>query len=521
MRVAAISLLCACAWASDCTRTATGFVPLNDLGRGLYRGAAGGLYPGGVDRPPSAHVEAGLRFAAEVVPRDAEGRPDAANGRIVLLSVGMSNTTQEFSVFKPLADQDAQKNPRLAIVDGAQGGWSADRIVAGGAAFWSTMDQRLRAAGVTAAQVQAAWMKQADAGPTRPFPEDARQLQRELATLAQTLRTRFPNLRLLYLSSRIYAGYASTNLNPEPYAYQSGFAVKWLIEQQIASDPELSYDAGRAPWMAWGPYLWADGNAPRTDGLTWSCRELNSDGTHPGDLARQKVARMLLDFFKTDATTRPWFLRQPPAGTAAPNVAAVVNAAAFSPGVAPGSFATVWGTDLASGTGQAESLPLPLSMQRTSVEIDGMPCLLHYVSPAQINLIAPVGASAGSVVVIRDGVPSPPVQFEWRPHAPALFTVDGRAAAAQHLDYRRVTPQDAARRGEIVILYGTGLGAAPDALLRIGGAQADVLYAGPAPGSPGLEQINAIVPAGAPAGTVEIELQAGGATAPPATLPVS
>jgi uncharacterized protein (TIGR03437 family) len=198
-----------------------------------------------------------------------------------------------------------------------------------------------------------------------------------------------------------------------------------------------------------------------------------------------------------------------------------VNAAAFSPGVAPGAFATVWGTQLASGTGQAESLPLPLSMQRTSVEIDGIPALLHYVSPEQINLIAPAGASAGSVVVIRDGVPSTPVQFEWRPHAPALFTVDGRSVAAQHLDYRAVTPQDAARRGEIVILYGTGLGAAPDALLRIGGAQADVLYAGPVPGSPGLEQINAIVPAGAAAGSVEIELLASGATAPPATLPVN
>jgi lysophospholipase L1-like esterase len=102
----------------------------------------------------------------------------------------------------------------------------------------------------------------------------------------------------------IYAGYAVTPLNPEPYAYQSGFAVKQLILRQLAADPALA----DAPWLARGPHLWADGTTPRADGLTWECDDYNADGTHPNDAGRAKVAQQLLDFVRTDPTAREWYL---------------------------------------------------------------------------------------------------------------------------------------------------------------------------------------------------------------------
>src|SRR5882724_5239204 len=72
-------------------RESTGMVALTDLGKGTYKGEQGGLYPGGVNTIPAAHLKAGLELARRIAPLDAEGR-ESASGKIVLISVGMSNT---------------------------------------------------------------------------------------------------------------------------------------------------------------------------------------------------------------------------------------------------------------------------------------------------------------------------------------------------------------------------------------------------------------------------------------------
>jgi hypothetical protein len=160
--------------------------------------------------------------------------------------------------------------------------------------------------------VQAAWVKEADAGPTRAFPVHAQILSSEFELIARNLKAKYPNLKIAYWSSRIYAGYATTTLNPEPFAYESGFAVKWLIEKQINGDSTLAFAGARpkAPWLAWGPYLWADGMKPRQDGLIWECRDFQNDGTHPAPAGRAKVANLLLNFFKTEPTAESWFLKK-------------------------------------------------------------------------------------------------------------------------------------------------------------------------------------------------------------------
>jgi hypothetical protein len=296
----------------------SGLAPLTELGTREYKGFPGGLYPGGKNERPAAHEAAGLALALRVRPLDAEGRA-APDGKIVLLSIGMSNTTQEYSAFKQLADRSPQKNPQLVLVDGAQGGMTAAVVQnpddnGRGTQYWNTVDERLRSAGVTRTQVQVAWIKEADGGPRQGFPAYARTLQAELARIAQVLRARFPNLRLVYLSSRTYGGYASTPLNPEPYAYESGFSVKWLIEQQLKGDPELKFDPAtgpaKAPWLSWGPYLWANGTTKRADGLAYEESDFGGDGTHPSGSGRQKVAEQLWKFFSTDSTTRGWFVRR-------------------------------------------------------------------------------------------------------------------------------------------------------------------------------------------------------------------
>lgn len=298
-------------------RERTGLVPLTEMtAKDDYHGRDGGLYGGGKNEPPPAHLKAALAAAARVGPLDRDGKPSEA-GKIALLSVGMSNTTQEFSRFQEFADRDAAKAGNVVLVDGAQGGQAAAQWAAGpDTRIWQTVDERLKAAGVGSLQVQVVWLKQAEIKPTEPFPGDADQLEADLATIVRMLKRKFANLRLVYLSSRIYAGYATTTLNPEPYAYDSAFAVRGLIQRQVSGDPALNFDPARgavnAPVLLWGPYLWADGLTPRkADGLVWRREDLREDGTHPSATSgRDKVAQQLLAFLKSDATAKSWFVKK-------------------------------------------------------------------------------------------------------------------------------------------------------------------------------------------------------------------
>jgi hypothetical protein len=230
----------------------------------------------------------------------------------------MSNTTQEFSMFKRLADADPTKSDKVAIVDVAQGGKAAEQWIDSGdvgKGVWSTVDQRLKAADVSNAQVQVVWIKQALIAQGRfgEFPDHAKKLESDLVTTLQLFKQRFPNLQLAYLSSRIYAGYATTALNPEPYAYEGAFSMRWIIDSQVKGDPKLNADPTRgevkAPMVLWGPYLWADGTTPRKDGLIWTRDDLAGDGTHPSESGRKKVADLLVKFFQTDPYAKNWYLQ--------------------------------------------------------------------------------------------------------------------------------------------------------------------------------------------------------------------
>jgi hypothetical protein len=300
----------------------TGLVPLCDMtADDQYKGEDGGLYGGGRNTPPEEHLKAAVHEAEKIVPLDADGSP-SPNGKIVMISNGMSNTTQEFSQFVQSANRDPDKSPRVQIVDCAQGGQEAldwarpeDRFRRDRSNPWEVMMQRLDRAGVSPQQVQVAWIKQARRNPKSigEFPKHAEEMEEHLVVIINRLKERFPNLRVIYLSSRIYAGYASTPLNPEPYAYECAFTVRWLIQDQIKGVASLNYDPQRgevkAPLLLWGPYLWADGvKGRKSDDLVWLREDLAGDGTHPSTSGRETVARQLLDFMKTDRTARPWFV---------------------------------------------------------------------------------------------------------------------------------------------------------------------------------------------------------------------
>lgn len=291
--------------------------PLNDLGSDEYvrledgpTGFNGGLYPGGSNARPAAHEASGVELAGAITPLDAAGNPDPA-GTIVMISVGMSNTGMEFAEFIRWAEDDPDVNAELLIVSGAQAGAVSDEWTDPDAPTWDVVDDRLAHHGVTPEQVQVAWVKQTRTG-SGDFPEMAQTVQDDLATIARNLLIRYPNVKLAYYSSRTRSYTYWTGLSPEPAAFENGFSVKWMIEAQIEGDPELNFDpeAGPivAPYLSWGPYLWIDGENVRSDGRVWPASDLIADCTHPSESGVDKVAEQLLDYFKTDTTTAPWFL---------------------------------------------------------------------------------------------------------------------------------------------------------------------------------------------------------------------
>jgi hypothetical protein len=154
---------------------------------------------------------------------------------------------------------------------------------------------------------------------------DAYILEANMAIAIRAARTRWPNLKQVFVNSRIYAGYASPTdrLNPEPMAYEGGFAVKWLVEAQIVQRRSGAVDgvagdvlSGGQPWIGWTAYIWGNGqnNPPGSQAIQWvpyisggSGGDYNPDNTHPNGSGIQKVGAALMSFFLTSPVS-PWFL---------------------------------------------------------------------------------------------------------------------------------------------------------------------------------------------------------------------
>jgi len=209
------------------------------------------------------------------------------------------------------------------------------------------------------------------------------------------------------------------------------------------------------------------------------------------------------------------------------NSGGVINAASSAPGapVAPGSIASVYGSFLVSAPATAAATPLPASLGGLSLAFGTAPAPLFYASGGQVNLQIPweLTGSQASLTASFGGQTSAPQTLSLATYAPGIFTMNGQGTGPGAIltsAYQLVTPTSPAGLGATVILiYCTGLGpvsnqpatgaaALSDPLsstptlpvVDIGGRQAQVLWAGLAPGTVGEYQVNAVVPANAPTG---------------------
>jgi uncharacterized protein (TIGR03437 family) len=210
-----------------------------------------------------------------------------------------------------------------------------------------------------------------------------------------------------------------------------------------------------------------------------------------------------------------------PVGT----ITGVANDASFQPAFAGATWLAIFGTNLSqtSYTWQAGDFvngQLPTSLEGVSVTINGIQAYPEYISPTQINVLAPDDATVGTVQIQVTAAQQNSNSFSAKKaqFAPAFFTIGGGAyVAALHADYSLVGAPNLlpgvvtqpAKPGETILLYGTGFGpanpplpsaqvvTAPEPLanpvkISIGGMTANVTFGGLA-GS-GLYQFNVTVP---------------------------
>lgn len=117
-------------------------------------------------------------------------------------------------------------------------------------------------------------------------------------------------MRVAYLSSRSFGGWSGPESgSPEPYAYESGSANRWVVQSQVKGDAQLNFDPDRGEIRA-PLLLWAQSNSPRKlDGLVWTEWDVRADRLHPNEAGTRKTTALLLNFFKTNEGTSRWFLK--------------------------------------------------------------------------------------------------------------------------------------------------------------------------------------------------------------------
>jgi trimeric autotransporter adhesin len=211
----------------------------------------------------------------------------------------------------------------------------------------------------------------------------------------------------------------------------------------------------------------------------------------------------------------------------------VVDAAGYGRTIAPDSLATIFGAGLAQTIASATLDPsgqLPTVLANTSVEINGVPAPLVYVSPGQINLVVPSGLTVGTATVLIRSTSSGSTQSGAAlvtASAPGLFTNDasgaGPGAILNAVTYRPApflvqTPESEADTRTRIAVYGTGLRYAESVTAQAqdtaGTYPLTVEYAGVAPGFFGLDQVNLLLPPDLDrADTVSLSLAADGSTA--------
>jgi mannan endo-1,4-beta-mannosidase len=230
---------------------------------------------------------------------------------------------------------------------------------------------------------------------------------------------------------------------------------------------------------------------------------------------------------------------------ALPAISGVSNTAGGQPGISPGAYVSIYGSNFApagtlvSWSNAVVNGQLPTTLAGVTVSMAGTPAYIEAVTPGQINILVPnLPAGPSAVTVTTQAGSSQPYGITALAVQPAFFEWPGSYVVATDPSYNLLVQNGTfsvttapAKPGETIVLWGTGFGATSPAApagqvvppqtfsvngvgVTVGGVQATVLGTALSPGSAGVYQVVIQVPPTLATGDYPIVATLGGAKSP-------
>lgn len=272
-----------------------------------YKEKGGGLYSGSRNSPEIAQKALIQRQLGLVKPLDVNGSP-SEEGKIGFIYIGDPYTAGEFSTLSDFLDGNSQANSSLVLVDGSgseleAGYWQKSLFV------WESLKDKVSAQELNSKQAQILWINLGFAKYEDNMSLDVQNHANLLEGILKKYLVKYPETKLIYLSSPRYSGLSKDPNYQEPQSYEVGFAVRELINRQERGDLVFrdSVTVLRSePALLWGPYLWSSSTSGSGQ-FTYSADNYAEDGLSLTVQGKQRFAVDLFDFWSSYDFSKSWF----------------------------------------------------------------------------------------------------------------------------------------------------------------------------------------------------------------------
>lgn len=286
-------------------------VELNDLETFTqYRGNLGGLYLNNSNEPSKDQQILIQNQLKKVKPLDKTGK-SKENGKIGFVYIGDPYTQGEFKEIADYVRLNSEINKNLVLIDGALQTQNTEKW--NKSSFpWGELSKQLQESKITPPQVQVFWVNFSSDEYTGNFSDDNIAYRESVTGIIQKALSKYPNTKVVYLSSPRYAGFSENRDFQEPSAYEAGFGVRDIIGAQEngslvlgENNTKISSEAA----LVWGPYIWN----PSTEGgqdFSYARNNYAADGITLLPVGKQRYSVDVVNFFRDYEFSKSWFATQ-------------------------------------------------------------------------------------------------------------------------------------------------------------------------------------------------------------------